>query len=1107
MKQKLLYVFATVFLLSVDADAQKVITGIVSSAKDNEPLISASVIVEKTTIGTTTDIDGKYSITVPNDAKNLLVSYTGMKTKVVAITGNVINVSLDDNEKVLGDVVVTALGIKREKRALGYSTQEVGGDDLTRSGNPNALSSLSGKVAGVQINTSSGSPGAAVNVRLRGATSLVGDNQPLMVVDGIPINNDQNNSIDNIINGGAYGGIDGDFSQNRGIDINPDDIENISVLKGPAAAALYGSLASNGVILITTKKGKGTGSKKFNIEIGSSIQFDQVNKLPELSSKYVQGSGGEYTPYATRSWGAKGDTMAWDNDVSDALDKHGNLVGQSDPNAKEKFTPYDNMRSFFKTGITTNNNVSVSGGSDKGNFRLSMSNMYQSGIIPLSQLNRATFTFGGSHKVGEIAEISGTASYINSKTDGNLQGNNVSGIMYGVYRTPNSFDNRNAVTNSYTNPKIFIAPDGHQRSYTYYLGRDAYGDNLSIFENPYWSINRNPATTSVDRLIGNVQIHVDPLKCLSFMGRVGADVYSERKKQVYDLESASTPEGQVIEDQSVNRNINSDIWVNFHKDNLFKDFNASLLIGNNVLSQFSQNHYTLGDGLNFQGFYNLSNTQTIISGESKSNRLTTAVYGNLNLDYKSQVYLNVTARNEWSSTLPKIKRSYFYPSVGLSWIFTETAKMAQSNVLPYGKVRFTWAQVGKDASPYSLRQVYNQPIISDQWTNGVSFPYNGLGGFLLSSTLANEKLKPEQTNSYEAGLDLRFLQSMKGFGGFAIDFTYYYMISKNQILNVPVANSSGFAGAIVNSGSIQNQGFEIIASIKPVKIKDFQWDININWSKNMSKVLSLNEGTNNILIGGFDGSSVHAVVGQPYGMLWGGDFIRDNQGNVVVDDRQTLNGDPNAGYGLPLTRTYDSIIGNPNPKWLMGIRNTFTYKGLSLGILFDIKHGGDIYNGTRGALVTYGRAAETENREDKINYGGVKGHIDADGNTVVTGKNDITVDYGAIDPNTGKSIAQLWFSDGNGGGFGKAGKQFVEDGSWFRLREVNLTYSIGRSIIKKGFLQGVDISFIARNLFLVTKYKGIDPDQSLAGSSNIQGVEWFNLPGTRSYGFALKLHF
>lgn len=1114
MKQKLLGLMTGLLITFVSADAQRIITGVVTGSKDKQPLIGATVIVEKTAIGTTTDLDGKYSLAVPDDAKNLLVSYTGMVTKVVAIDGVVLNVVLSDNEKVLGDVVVTALGIKREKRAIGYSAQEVKGDDLTKAGNPSALSSLSGKVAGMQVRTSSGSPGGAIDIKLRGINSITGENQPLIVVDGVPIDNSQNSTYNNVVNQTVNGNINGDINQNRGIDLNSDDIENISVLKGPAAAALYGSFATNGVIMITTKKGSSTGGKKFNVDISSSITFDQVNKLPKLQNQYTQGSSNEYTPYATRSWGAKGDTMAWDGITTDALDKNGNLVSKNDPTAKTAFKPYDNMNSFFKTGITTSNNISISGGTDQGNFRIAFTNLHQDGIIPLSKLDKNTFTLAGEHKIGKIASISGNASYTNSATSGNLQGNNTSGVMYGVYRTPNSFDNRNGLTGTVKDPSMFIAPDGHQRSYTYYLGRDAYGDNLSIFDNPYWSVNKNPYNSSLNRVIGNVSLSVDPLKWLGFMGRIGTDIYSERNKQVFDKESASTPEGQVIEDHYFSSVVNSDFMANLHKE-LFKDFNGSLMLGGNVYSSTSQNLNTLGDGLSFGGFYNVSNAGTIISSESKGKTLKYGAYGSLNVDYKSQIYFNFTARNDWSSIHAKGYRSFFYPSLSLSWVFTETAKLSTNKYFPYGKLRLSWAQVGRE-SPYNYTQgrYYTQQIVADGYTTGVSFPFNGLGGFLNNFNLNNTKLRPEQTTSYEAGLDLRFLQNVKTFGGFGVDFTYYYTLSKDNILQVPVANSTGYSSAFLNSGKIQNMGFEIMGTITPVKLNDFRWDITLNWSKNISKVLALADGTNNVLIGGFDGGSIHAVVGQQYGLIWGGDFMRDSKGNAIVDDRETIGGDKNPGYGLPFSRSDfglgDTIIGNPNPKWLMGISNSFTWKGLSLSFLFDIKHGGDIYNGTRGALVTYGRAEETVANRENTAYsaGGVKGHPDADGNVVVSGNNDIKVDMTAIgDPTSGKTVAQLWYSDGNGGGFGSASKQFVEDGSFFRLRELKLSYALPASIFKKSILKGIDIAFLARNLFLVTKYKGIDPDQSLAGASNVQGLEWFNLPNTRSYGLSLKLHF
>ena len=453
MKHKLLSVFVFLFVATMFSYGQRTVSGVVTSSKDKQPLIGATVLVEKTTIGTTTDIDGKYSLLVPNEAKNLIVSYTGMKSKTVLITTTTLDIVLDENEKILDDVVVTALGIKKEKKALGYAVQDIKADELNKGANPNALSALSGKVAGLQITTSSGQPGAAVNLQLRGINTIVGDNQPLIVIDGVPIDNSQNSTLTNAgLSGG--GPINGDINQNRGIDINPDDIDNISVLKGPTAAALYGSQGTNGVILITTKRGSGKGTKKWTVDIGSTVSFDVVNKLPALQNTYLQGSANTYSNGVTRSWGPNKDSMYWDGlgaVSNNGYDNHGSLVGKSDPTAKIRFTPYDNTK-FFQTGVTTNNNISISGGSDRGNFRLSVSNLYQTGIIPLTDINKTTVTLSGEQKVGKVAVISGSASYVNSGTDGTLSGNNTSAITYGVYRSPISFDNRNGITNSVTDP-------------------------------------------------------------------------------------------------------------------------------------------------------------------------------------------------------------------------------------------------------------------------------------------------------------------------------------------------------------------------------------------------------------------------------------------------------------------------------------------------------------------------------------------------------------------------------------------------------------------------------------------------------------------------------
>ena len=1098
MKFKLICVFVFWFVVATFSYGQRAVSGVVTSAKDNQPIIGAIVLVEKTTIGTTTDVDGKYSIAVPNDSKNLIVSYTGMKTRTVEIIGSTVNVVLGENEKVLDDVIVTALGIKREKKALGYAVQEVNAEDLTKAGNPDALSSLSGKVAGLSVTTASGQPGAAVNLQLRGITSISNDNQPLIVVDGVPIDNSQYNTLSNV--GQDPGGNNGGINQNRGTDLNPDDIENVSVLKGPSAAALYGSLASNGVIMITTKRGGKKGSKKWSIDVGTSVTFDKVNKLPELQNTYLQGSKNGYTAGTSRSWGPNKDTMYWDGlgaISNNGYDNHGNIVGKSDPSAKLPFTPYNNTK-IFTTGVTTTNSFSINGGSENGSFRLGLSNLYQTGIIPLTDINKTTVTLSGEQKIGKVATISGSASYINSGMDGALSGNNGSAITYGVYRTPISFDNSNGNISNVSDPNIYTNLDGSQR--TYFTGG---------FDNPYFSINNNRYRSDLNRAFGTINVTADPTSWLNLGARMGVDFYSERHQQVLAIGSYTQPSGQIIVDQYFSRILNSDFMGTLHKD-LFKNFNASLLLGYNVYSNYGQNSLENGTNLNFPGFSNISDASTIIASESHSKILRYAGYGALNIDWKGQLYINLTDRNEWSSTLPQGSRSYNYPSVSGSWIFTETAKMSTSKWLPYGKIRVSWAEVGKSPSPYLIQRYYGQYTVgNDGWTNGVSFPFNGLNGYANSGTLSNSAIKPEFTKSYEAGLEMRFLTGLKTFGGFGFDITYYNTTTVNGIIPAPIAPSTGFVNFISNNGQIRNQGIELIGTITPVKGDGFTWDLTVNWSKNISKVLSLGAGLNQYAIGGFTSVEAEAIVGKPYGVIYGGDYLRNAQGQVVVDGRQYVGGVANSGYGLPIADPNQKVIGDPNPKWKMGLRNTFSYKGLALSLLFDIKHGGDIYDGTVGALTTYGRAAATAAQRENTAYnaGGVVGIPQANGTTTITNTpNKIAVDMTSIDPNTGKSIAQLWYT-GNGGGFGSVSTPFIEDGSYFRLRELSLSYSVPSKLFQKVFIKGLDISFLARNLFLVTKYKGVDPDQSAAGAGNLTGLEWFNLPSTKSYGFSVKLHF
>ncbi|MEI7802413.1 MAG: SusC/RagA family TonB-linked outer membrane protein, partial [Bacteroidota bacterium] len=815
MKKVFLHIISVLLIVmgSMDLFAQtRIITG---TAKDSngDAIIGASILVKGTTVGTYTDVNGGFSLAVTPDAKILVVRYLGMKTQEIALgASNTLDIKMEDDVPGLDEVVVTAIGVTKEKKSLGYSVQDVGGDALTQAGQSNALTALSGKVAGLSIIQSSGSPGGSVDIKIRGATSLSGSNAPLIIVDGVPLDNAENFS-------GNPDDLSNNYLQsvnnsNRAVDINPDDIESVSVLKGPAATALYGISAANGALIITTKKGGKKAGGGINITYSTNMSWEKVNKLPELQNQFVKGTGGQIRSYesgTSGSWGAAGDTIFWDPNQTSLFNKNGELVGKTDAHytdslaafgltsanpdsliATMPFSPFDNVGTFFKTGHTWENNLSLSGGSDVSAFRFSFSSLKQEGIVPNADFKRYTAKMSGQTKLSSKMSASGSATYSNSGGLRIQQGSNTSGLMLGLLRTPISFDNSNGVTDV-TDPAAYILADGRQRNY-----RGGGG-----YDNPYWTINQSPFNDNVNRVYGYGQVDYLPVSWLNLTYRLGTDNYSDYRKQYFAIGSRTLPGGQIFIQQFNYFHLNSDIIATATKkfsDNL----DGGLTIGQNMYSQRSKSIYTQGDDLIFPDFQNMSVASTVLTREGSSRYRTSAMYLAGSLAFKSMLYLNITGRNEMSSTLPKDKNAFFYPSVNLGWVFTESFGMSSNKILPYGKIRASWASVGKDAPPYALETYYDQAAFSDGWTPGIPFPVDGVVGYSNYYILGNPLLKPEKVNSTEIGAELKFLNNRIG-----IEFTYYMSKSLDQILATPVPGSSGYQYMYQNTGELSNKGMEI----------------------------------------------------------------------------------------------------------------------------------------------------------------------------------------------------------------------------------------------------------------------------------------------------------
>jgi len=1069
------------------------VKGRVTSAEDGSALPGASVVVKGTNTATVTDPEGNYSIRVPAGATTLVVSFIGMKTQEVEIAGQTtINIAMQPEVIGMEEVVVTALGISKERKTIGYAVQDVKSEDLTRVPNLNMINSLNGRVAGLQVTSASGVAGSSSYITIRGANSITGNNQPLFVVDGIPIDNSMNasgnpdNGSNNLLEGVAY--------SNRAIDLNPEDIESVTVLKGGAASALYGIRAANGVIIITTKKGKASKEGFGTIDVSSSVAFDQVNKLPELQNKFVQGQGGKYLGPETRnrySWGPKADTMYWDGSTNNKYDKHGFLVGASDPNAKIKFTPYDNLNNFFQTGITYNNSVSFSGGNENSSFYANLTNLSTTGIVPKNTFDKTSIKISGETKVSQKITIEGSANYIKSGGNRIQQGSNLSGVMLGLLRTPISFDNSNGYSDPANTPEAYMFPDGTPRSY-----RGQLPDGSAIYDNPYWTVNKNKFKDDVDRLIGYVGFKYNIVQGVNISYKLGTDYTSDKRFGYFAKYSGANGAGQIQKDNHNTHIINSDLILTI-TSKISDDINYNLLVGNNLYQEKYEQSYIEGNGIAQVDFYHLSNVSSYVIRQNIQKFRTAALYANADFSYKSFLNLTLTGREEWSTTLPKGNNAFFFPSASMSIVFTELEGLKNNPTLSFAKLRASIAKTANDAPVYYTSSTYAQANYGDGWTAGISFPYLGLTGYSWGNTAGNPNLKPEFTQSIEGGIDVRLIKNRVGFS-----FTYFRNKSTDLILTVPVAASSGYVEVAMNAASMENKGVEITADVDIIKSQDLRWNLGVNYSKINNKVLSLAEGVENVFLGGFEGAQVRAVKGYSYGSLFGTVFVKDAKGNIVIDSRPTVNGEPNENYGYPMMSDKEEAFGSTLPDWTAGINTTLSFRGFSLYALLDIRQGGVMWNGTRGALVSFGMAKETEDRGTQTIFKGKLAKLeggefvyDGNGNIITEGDNNIQVVKG-----------ESWYN-GLGGGFAGPSEQFTEKINWIRLREVSVSYSIPQSLLKGSFVKGITLTASGKNLWLKTSYKGIDPETNLMGAYNAQGIDYFNMPNTRSYVFGVKFSF
>ncbi|WP_455667036.1 SusC/RagA family TonB-linked outer membrane protein [Phocaeicola sp.] len=1051
------------------------VKGTVTSADDGEPVIGASVLVKGTQIGTITDVEGQFQLTsVPVSAKYLVVSFVGMEQKEVPIKPGHISIVLKSSTQQMDEVVVTALGISREKKALGYTAQEIKSEALTQGKDNNLLNSLSGKIAGVRITNTQGDVGSS-RIVIRGETSIAGENQPLFIVNGIPVDNSQLNSQSS-----------GRDFKNAIADLNPEDIKSMTVLKGPNASALYGARAAHGAIVITTKDG--SGQQGLGITLHSSNQISFAANLSDFQNLFGQGAGGQFSYVdgngagvndgVDESWGPRLDVGLLIPQFDSPIDASGNRVATpwvSHPN---------NVRDYFRTGFSTNNGVSIARGDENYQYRVGYNYEKQISIVPGVETNKTNISLNTDYHLAKWLSVGATANYI-------------------VYTTPSlpgsaTPSGSNARSNS---PMLQFLWFGRQVS-TKSLKEDyARNWNSSYYSNPFWNAYYNTQSQERHRLIGDVHVGFHLMEGLDARFRTSTDWYHDRRKSKVKWGTSGSPYGSYAEDAYTVKENNTEAIVTYVKQ-LNADWGMDALAGFNVRNKQYENNYQAAPRLAVADLYTLTNSRDQLTSSNYFYRLRQyGLYASAQVNYRGWAFLNMTGRNDWSSTLPAGNNSYFYPSVTASVLLSEALGWKNRSI-SYLKLRGGWSQVGSDADPYQLATVY----VSETAFNGNPLQTSSGEGM-------NPALKPEKTSSIEAGLEAAFFNNRVH-----LDFTYYKTDSRNQILKLATTAASGYTSQVRNAGHIRNRGYEVQLGATPVQSKTgFQWDVNVNYGSNRSKVMKLDDEG---LITSYQlyssGIQILASVGEAYGTLFGSTYVRDDNGRIVVDDS-----------GLPKISSTSQVLGKFTPDWMGGISNTFTYKSFSLSFLIDASFGGSIFSNTNKTGKYTGVLKNSLPGRD-ADHGGLWYYMDGANNRVPLER-----------PNYETSSTGLYYANVNGqstrvyqdgilvDGVTEDGAKNtkivsaenyyhrlysiaetnVYDASYVKLREVALTYRLPKTMVRKLHLQDASVTLTGRNLWTIHKdVPNIDPEAALT-AGNAQGVEAYSLPTTRSFGLNLAVKF
>jgi len=1067
MKKSLTMLMVSLFLFVGTALAQTKITGTVLSQEDGQPIIGAAVKVDGTGIGMLTDVNGKFSLTLPEGKKSLTVSYLGFESKTVTAK-NGMRVFLKTDATALEEVVVTAMGINRQQKTLGYSAQTLKDEELTVGKLTDVTSALAGKVAGVQISASSANPGTANSVIIRGFSSINGNNQPLYVIDGVPMQ-----QTSSLAQGSqeAFGGIS---------NVNPNDIESMTVLKGAAATALYGSRAANGVIVITTKGGKKNGERNFQITYDGSVQWRQVSTLPKMQNQFGQGWNGKQTYIENGSWGPEFDGSM---QVYGPIWNHQQLIHKYE--AVES-----NIKDFFETGLSTSHSVALSGVSDdnKMTYYLSYSFSKDDGIIPSNKdtYTRNTIAYRGSYEATKWLKLSSSVNFAKTSTDivGSYQGTSmIDGIM--EFPRDISLVDRKNLSTAFDTPEAWYTPYG--------------------ITNPYWAIENNYNHNDAKQLYGKIQADIKPIKQLTLSYRFGFDYTDYDLKMGYpqiELDDALINEDYGYAPSNMNQagwvfsryqrkyELNHDFLANFADKYLDDKLDVNVNVGVNMNERYSTVMTDQTDDLTFEtGFWDLSNgaTKSEVS-EGQSKRRLVGLFGDVTLGWDEMLYLNLTARNDWSSTLPINANSYFYPGATLSWIFTQL--LPKNDILEFGKLRLAYGKTGNDADPYQTAVRFIQGTSRAYYgTDVAKFPMNGFNSFQASSTIGSSDLKPEMTTEYEVGLNLALLKNRIN-----IDFSFYNRETKDQIFTLPVDPATGYSYMVTNFGNVRNRGIELLVNTTPIQTKDFRWDLGFNFSKNQNKVLSMPasvEGGKTTIYNfsaGNDAVYFYAEEGNPMGEFYTYMPQYTEDGKLIV-----------GSDGQPILTTELQDTGkNMNPDWIGGVTTAFYYKGFSLSGALDIRKGGYMFSRSKNLMQFTGNGSITTYNQRRPFI--IPNSVYEDGT-----ENTTPIMLGGGDYEVGDY--QTYYNDY---GWGLGGEAYLVNKSYVKLRNITLAYQLPKSIVNQLYLSDVTLSLFCNNVFTWTHKSNtfIDPESSTRGN-DLEGQfgELYVNPSCRTFGFNVGIKF